>query len=493
MKKIVFVLVGVFFCLASFSKIVIYPAPKEEPVSVDFSVSINKKQIFVYQARVSAIPVNQVWPGYQRPLEQTELASFCYFDTDEEVEIEIKSTMDIRKVVIRPLSYGIQPSIKRKTIKFKIKKSCQLVVEINDWHKALHIFANPVEAFKVNIKDPNIHYFGPGIHDAGIINLKSNETVFIDGGAIVYGVINSDNAKNIRIIGRGILDASKIERSKAPSMITLRRIVNAYISGIILRDPHGWTVVPTSCDSITINNIKLVGLWRYNADGIDIVNSSHIRIENSFVRAFDDCIVLKGLNRSRSVGTGSSFSDILVNNCVIWNDWGRALEIGAETVADSIHDVIFRNCDIIHYVHIAMDIQNGDRAYVYNVLYDDIRVEEPIVKDVFLDFKDNPVRDINNTGRKPGNTGSLGRLFELNIRKNNYSRDTIRGYIENVTYKNIKYNSDHKPGSSFEGFDENHLIKNISFENVYINGTKVTDELTGDFIVRNFVRDLTFK
>ena len=493
MKKLIFLLVYFSFCLTAFSRIIIYPAPKGEPVSADFSVSVNNKPLFVYQARVSAIPVNQVWPGYQRPLEQTELSSFCYFDSDQEVEIEIKSTTEVRNVWIRPLSLDIKPSIKGNSIKFKIKKSCQLVVEVNGWHNALHIFSNPVETYKVDKKDPGTHYFGPGIYEAGVINLKSNETIYIAGGAIVYGVINSENARNIKILGRGILDASKVERGKAPRMITLRGVKNAYISGIILRDPHEWTVVPTNCDSISINNLKLIGLWRYNSDGIDIVNSSHIRIENSFVRSFDDCIVLKGLSRSRTKNTRSSFSDILVDNCVIWNDWGMALEIGAETAADSIYNVIFRNCDIIHYVFNAMDIQNGDRANVYNVLYDNIRIEDPIVNNVLLDSKDKPIRDLNNLGRTPWNPESLGQLFQLNIRKNDYSRDTIRGYIENITYKNIKYTSDHKPASSFTGLSAGHMIKNISFENVYINGTKVTDELTGNFMVRNFVSNLTFK
>ena len=150
----------------------------------------------------------------------------------------------------------------------------------------MHIFANPVETYNIDKNDPKVHYFGPGMHEAGVINLKSDETVFIDGGAIVYGVINSENTRNIKIIGRGILDASKIERGKAPNMITLKTCVNAYINGIILRDPHEWAVVPTNCDSITFDNIKLIGLWRYNSDGLDIVNSKEYNIQELLYPCF---------------------------------------------------------------------------------------------------------------------------------------------------------------------------------------------------------------
>ena len=81
-------------------------------------------------------------------------------------------------------------------------------------------------------------------------------------------------------------------------MISLKNVINAFISGIILRDPHEWTVVPRNCDSITIDNIKLIGLWRYNSDGIDLVNSKNITIRNTFVRSFDDNIVIKGLKQA---------------------------------------------------------------------------------------------------------------------------------------------------------------------------------------------------
>ena len=67
------------------SKLVTYPAPTDEPASRDFSLVVEDQEVFVYQARVSAWPINQVWPGYQRPMDQTEMASFAYFDCSGDV------------------------------------------------------------------------------------------------------------------------------------------------------------------------------------------------------------------------------------------------------------------------------------------------------------------------------------------------------------------------------------------------------------------------
>jgi hypothetical protein len=443
------------------SQVVIYPAPESEKKSDDFEMFVNDKPVFVYQARVSKYPINQIWPGYQRPKNQTEIASFAYFDIEGKVKIKIISNKEIKTLDIRPKEFGIEPTVKGNSIEFILSKPLQFVVEVNGYHHALHIFANPVKVFKVNKEDPNVHYFGPGIHEAGVINLKSNETVFIDGGAIVYGVINSEDSRNIKITGRGILDASRIARGEAPRMITLRRIVNANISGIILRDPHMYAVGPTNCDSITIDNIKLIGLWRYNTDGIHPTNSKNVTIRNCFVRAFDDAIVMSGSRRAFNEPY-NIMENIIVDNCVIWNDWGRALEIGAGTVADTIKNILFSNCYIPHFTSVAMDIQNCDRAYITDIRYENISIEEPILDSITL-------------GTTPLFTNAWGKIIVLGIYGSHYSRDTIRGHINNIYFSNIRYNNTDTTFINYTEYDstlfesdETHFVR----DNMYYGDIK---------------------
>jgi hypothetical protein len=485
------------------SATVLYDAPAQEKKSNDFEMYVGDKPVFVYQARVSRHPVNQIWPGYQRPLNQTELASFAYFDIDGKTEIRINSARDIKTLDILPKEYGIVPVIEGNTIKFNINKPCQFVVEVNGYHHALHIFANPVEKLTIDKKDPKVHYFGPGVHEAGVITLGSNETVYIDGGAIVYGVIESTGTRNIKIMGRGILDASKIERGAAPNLISLKNCSNALITGIILRDPHEWTVVPNNCDSITIDNIKLIGLWRYNADGIDLVNSSNIIIRNSFIRSFDDGIVIKGLKTAYSE-QNNTIENIHVDSCVLWNDWGRALELGAETVTDTMKNISFSNCYIPHFTTAAMDIQNCDRGVVKNIRY----------KNIFIG---DPISDSLRIGNSPIVQRAWGKILVLGIYGTFYSADTIRGHIKDIYFTNIRFNRTYpEKTDSFEfedvtieknvnfknydifirdnmyfgnirvnstssntiymsGYDSNHMIENIFIKDYFIQGKRVTD------------------
>lgn len=445
------------------SQTVLYPAPAQEKKSDDFQVLVNTKPVFVYQARVSKYPINQIWPGYQRPVDQTEIASFAYFDFKGTVEMEIISSEEIKTLDIRPKEYGIKPVVTGKSIKIKISKPCQFVVEVNGYHKALHIFANPINNSIVDKLDSKVRYFGPGIHEAGVIKLNSGETVYIDGGAVVYGVIGSENTRNIRIMGRGILDASKIARHEAHNMIYLKNVVNADISGIILRDPHIWGVLPGNCDSITIDNLKLIGLWRYNSDGIDIVNSRNVTIKNTFIRAFDDNIAIKGLKDAYNE-QHNIIENIRVDNCVLWNDWGRPIELGLETVVDTMKNITFSNCFIPHFTWIAIDIQNGDRGYVKDVRFENISIEDPILDSITL-------------GKDPMDKKELGKTIELIIKGFDWwTTDTIRGNINNIHFTGIRYNSANPTFINLVGYDSTHMVNNIFIRDYFVNGVRVTDQ-----------------
>ena len=477
-------------------KTIIYPAPDGEEASTDYSVRINRQPLFIYQARVSAAPVNMGYPGYQRPLEQTELASFGYFDTDETVEVEIESKKNIEKVTIRPLSKNIKPQVTGNKIRFQIKGPCQLAVEINDHHEALFLFVNPVEDQKKE-KDQYTYYFGPGRHQPGIIELKDNESIYIEGGAIVETLIKANNAQNISIQGRGMIDASSFERGQG-NMIRLNECTNIGIEGVILRDPPSWTLTMSEARNARVNNVKLIGLWRYNADGIDIVNSQNVTVTKSFVRAFDDCIALKGLSRTKH----SNLTKIYVDQCVLWCDWGRNLEIGAETVCDSIHHIFFSDIDIIRYQYIALSLQPGDRAELFDIHYEDIRVEDPVCDDYYyFDNRENPVRDLSNIEnyevRKFANPSPYagGQLVWMNIAKTGYSRDLIdqRGKIYNITYKKIRINSDFSPKSTFMGYDDEYNITDLLFEDIYINGKKVTNMQEANMHVNDYAGKIMFK
>lgn len=303
------------------------------------------------------------------------------------------------------------------------------------------------------------------IHYPGEVLIKSNQTVYIEGGAIVRGHFMTDKGKNIKIMGRGILDNSRYLKGKHRP-IEINQCENVLIEGIILTECRHWSCASTASNNVTYNNLKIVSENDWD-DGIDIVGSTNVLVNNCFIRTKDDCIAIKsGVNYFTGFNSSINVDNITVQNSVMWNGaWGNALEIGFETRSDTIQNITFRNCDIIHVEgpEGTFTIHNGDRAVVRNVLYEDIRVED-----------------------------SRGWLIDFKILESQYSKDKQRGKIENVHFKNITVEGDIFPYSQLLGFDETHRISGVTLENFVIHGTKVNSTYNG-MITTNYADDITFK
>jgi hypothetical protein len=153
----------------------------------------------------------------------------------------------------------------------------------------------------------------------------------------------------------------------------------------------------------------------------------------------------------------------LAEGCVVWNDWGRALEIGAETAAPEMTNLVFRDCDIIRTACIAMDVQHGDRAAIKDVRFESIRLE---VDDV------NWRNQIQN-GRNDKfsfNTHYVPQLLVLEIVKTCWSRDAERGTLRHVTVRDCSVTGKPLPPSRLQGFDAQHDIRDVTIANLRING-----------------------
>ncbi len=489
--------------------------PANERIPAFFTAKIGGFPAVPCFARVSGMSFNRWWPGHQRDMEQSEEAAFLSFSMTDAAAIELTMQKDFQEVVIRPLSEAVDARIEGRVIRFDVTQPGQYSVEVDGIHNPIYIFADPETDFGVTPQDKNVIYFGPGVHRIGLLDMKDGQTLYIDRDAVVYGAVRAINAENIRIVGNGILDNSVVERTNetllvahdvtrrnpegdsfhvmlkgrevvAPrikgssilreteafkdylselnmldSPIQLYGCKNVELNGFILRDSAGFSVTAANCERVICDNLKLVGMWRYNSDGIDLFNSRDCVIRNCFLRNFDDCIVLKGIPGWDE----KNIQNILVENCVLWNDWGRALEIGAETCADEISDIVFRDCDVIHVAHIAMDIQCCDRAWVHDVLYENIRVEfskyDPLPK---LQQSDSHVYKEQN---------GEATLMECAFGSTFYSNDRVKGKISNITYRNIRVYADREdfsPKINMRNYDDEHTVGDIRYEGIYING-----------------------
>lgn len=517
-----------------------------DAISRDYSITVNGQTAYPLKTRVSAIPFNRLWPGHQRPIEQSELACYLSLSADEPVTLTVKPSHPFSECVVRPLSKGVTPLVEGNEIRLTLSDVGQYTLEIDGPHHALHIFVDPVRDFGVDRTDARVLYFGAGEHYVGQLDLDDDTTVYIDRDAVVHGSILAVGRRNIRILGYGALDGGWDERktenfllaydySRVPngnweleqmqsrfcgvgdlfpvpsepyvpgtgsilyqgrehfyrvldamrpvkSGIHLYACQNIEINGIILRDSAGLTATQAGCEGIVYDGVKLIGMWRYNSDGIDFYNCRHCAVKNSFLRTFDDTIGIKG-----QIGWDTeNTTDILIDGCVVWNDWGHSLEFGADTVASEICRITFRNCDVIHHAHAVLDIKNMDRAYIHDVSFENIRVEYS------RDDSEPQYQHSDDTiyRAEPAMSPLICAILDSNM----WSNDRLYGRNEDIRFIDIHVCTDDGmlfPASSLSGYDKEHQTERIRIEGMTHNGNPIRTAEQMNLSIGAFVSDVT--
>ena len=432
------------FVLAASISAFAQDAPATEPLSTQFQVSVDGKPVPVYLARVCDLTAEQRRPLGLMQRANTGETSFTSFDLAAPEKVTITCVDPAQSATVLPVSRGITPTISGHTITFTVTRPGALVVDVNgDWVRSLQLFANPPEQNVPSPGDPNVIYFGPGVHEIEHLEVHSGQTVYLAPGAVLYGKptgVNPQgpilglNGDNITVRGRGIIDGSLCPRGSRGVFFATGS--NITIEGVILRDSAGWNLPARKCTNLLIDNVKIFG-WRGNSDGIDICNSQHVEVKNCYLRTFDDLVVLK-----TDKGQGEE-RDVRVHDSVLWNEFAHALSLGAE-IREPISDIHFYDCDVVHDKGREWVLRdyNCDSGPTSNITWDNIRVEE------------------------------CRRLMSLWIGKAVWSKEAERGHISDVTFRNITSVAPEVPGSTavLVGFDATHVIDHVQFDHVTVAG-----------------------
>jgi hypothetical protein len=419
----------------SSNEVQVYNYPRISPQNENFKVKVNGKDIFVYN---------------------TSSEPFAAFSGSGILHIEVETTQSNPNIGISPKKLGIIPIFDGNKISFDLPSGANVALVVES-KPILFIYANKVA---VNVPSPTekgVYYFKAGqVYEVGELRLKDNETLYIEGGAVVRGCVRATSARNIRIGGFGVLDGGYYNKGGNRRTIVLEDCQNSVVEDITIIEPTSWIIVLGVSQSITVRNVKEIGTVG-STDGCDIVGSKKIRIENCIFRNGDDCVVIKSLDlRGHGTATidfSSDVDDVEITGCTfVAYIGGTALEIGHELRTSSIRNIRFTNCDIlgVHGYGGVFGIHNADHATVSDVLFENIRVEH-----------------------------YYNKLIDLKVIKSMWGKDAERGQIRNVIFRNIDvtqsiYNTGYSI-SLIGGYDATHIAENILFENFRLNGVKVNN------------------
>jgi len=432
----------------------------DEPRSEDYEVWINGTKAFVYVARVQDFP----WGKEKTKLDVGGNYSFTSFDMDKPVNVKIKSTnKELFHTIIRPDGAHIK-NLKKSVseLSFTIEEPSQIIIEPNGKNGPLMLFANEIDDFKMDLKDPNLVYYGPGIHHPkdALIKLGDNKTLYLAEGAIVKAGIQV-KGNNVTICGRGIICGNGFVWGKfSRSLIEINESNNVVIKDVILRGAASWTMPIRNSQNVIVDNVKIVGGRAQNDDGINPCNSQDILIKNCFIRSDDDCFALKGLSNDNK-----SVERITIENCILWCNRARIFLLGHESRAEYMRNITFKNIDIVHFSMVAFLLEPGENMRMENIIFRDIRIQ--------------------GEGQQE--------LIRLKPNVNMYMKTKVPGYINDITFENITLTGREGPYKiQLIGFDDEHSVNKVSFSDVSVLNKNVTKDYS-NLEIGDFVSDITFK
>ena len=449
--------------------------------------------------------------------EKYNSVSYVHFAFAGIANIEITAKENIKKYTLSPKRYNLKSTNNGNKISFSIAVPRKMILhQVNALEEKLFIFADPLEDSPPALGQPNVKniidygvdrtgksdattiiqqaindvsaklgvlYFPPGIYQIKQLNLKSNMTIYLAGGAVLeatkeinpsygQGLISMENVNNVKIMGRGAIKGNGSywrPRGGWYSLILGEKANNVLVQDIIILDPCVANVWMSHLENWQIYNVKILADPKdfVNTDGFDFWSSRNITVENILYLGTDDATSHGGDKKSYIKDN----ENINVVNSVFYA--GGCFKLGTSTEQDAIQNITYENIDVV-YADALSGFWPVTGASFKNIFFKNIRVED------ILDA--------------PKGWGSAD-LFQWRVMVASWEpKSSIEnlGSIRNVYVDNLIVDDHGSKSSVFEGYDSQRNISNVIFNNLYVEGRLALNPKDAYFQLANQYVDLKF-
>ena len=394
------------------------------------------------------------------------------------------SDQPVRAYEIRPFWAKYDAEVDGNQLKVTLDKPCDLRVVVNDSPalalftypayekpagKGVYDFANEKGADATGKTDQTavfqaaidrIHkagggtlYVPPGVYGGSKeaeLFFKSNVTLNLHPEATIRQIrFLLNDVEDVKLIGHGVLDFTGSPGGNQAGCLRGNDASNVLIEQLTsLNFDYNWNTRFDRSRDVLIQNYRVFG----GKDGIDPVDSQKVTMRHVYIATVDDCIATKSFSQGRGAKT-EAVSDILAEYCMLQCFRYGGVKIGTETNANHFRNITYRNVDIVGAMR-AMIIQLRDGAEVSKVTFENIRCDR-----------------------------AWGRAIDFVIEKRKGLGTIHDVLVKNVTLGNIQRGEGLAPRVA--GYDDDHKISNVTFENLVIDGKPITKPEQANFEINH--------
>ncbi|OAS19164.1 glycosyl hydrolase family 28-related protein [Paenibacillus oryzisoli] len=440
---------------------------------------------------------------------------YAHFSFTGSTSITITAREPIDTYAISPLAFEIPAQIEGNKLTFNLNESRYLIIKINKL-KELVLIADPLEVsapsasghgiyhvvntyradptgitmatsgIQEAINDANaagggVVYVPEGVYLIGNLILKSNVTLYLQGGAVLRATNHKEDytvdfhkdsldldgtwliqtapkSTNITITGRGTIDGNgswlRANQSFVSNLIVPILTSNFTIDGIIGRDAGLWALIPTRANHVRITNYKgFQSLVDYEDDAIDIVESQNVLVSHTIAISEDDPFSTKTWNEATDIarnwpGSPQLLADVTFDDVIAWTCCA-AFKVGMG-VEQTQRNVSFKNSYVYQASRAIAIHHRFGKAPAEAIIFENIDIEQ-VIHD-----RNGPFwlhLEIEESGRGIGPVNEV-LLKNINVRDQGRLPSMLRGthpfLIEGVTFEQIYMMGNTKPAATLE-------------------------------------------
>jgi hypothetical protein len=455
------------------SHLQIHAIPVEIPTNRDVTLnvrSLSGAQMQWHEVPVLAVEASQPNAASNIFHRHKIAVASLNFNGPAEFRVTYKTT-SVQSAVIRPLSRKIEAVIEsQRVVTFTLEQPQDVMLEPNGnkW-QAIHICVNSIDTKAPTCDTESIWFFGPGLNrgsaykyvtegDGVNLNVPSGRSVYLAPGAFITCRLNFINVSDCSVRGHGYIYSPEGGHShrEHSGAIHMSRATNVKVEGVISIGANGFTISSGECRNVHIDRYRAFSSVG-NGDGIDFFCSSDILIENCFLRTSDDCIALYS---HRWDWYGDS-NNITIRDCVLLPDMAHAINVGTHgnpPKPETTSNVRVSNIDILDHEENqvwyqgAIALNAADMNVLRDMLFDGIRVERI----------------------------TRGQVVNIRTMQNAMWTTAPGQRVQNVTIKNLEVTASSSSTvnpSMILGFDKDHPVEDIIFENLKIGNQVIHQDM----------------